>query len=293
MRRRHGGFSTAVGPFVRIISFEQKTGHMPRIQTRQSMPPLSGPDRQAAIDLVALELLRDSEGPVGNQKLVSALRQAGFGIAEATAGRVLRDLVSRGLARTLGKRGRVPTPAGYAMVEDLRRGMSRRQRSARLMDVASVEDAKSLRDMLLVRRAVEPEAARLAATQASEEDILKLNSFAQAHCAAPIEGGSRVEPAVCFHCQLMRSSHHGMLTEIGLLAIEQSDTPLLDRIAHNAGTEQRSKRAIAREAALLAQDHQAIVEAIRRRDPAAAERRMRAHIDRLLAGTLTYIDEIT
>jgi DNA-binding FadR family transcriptional regulator len=249
-------------------------------------------DRGSAIDLVALELLRHNDGPVGNHKLVTALRQAGIGVAEATAGRALRELVTRGLARTLGKRGRVLTPSGEKMLDDLKRGIRRRQRSARLVDVASIENAESLRDMLLVRRAIEPEAARLAASRATDEDIRQLESFARAHCSAPTEDGNRVEPAVCFHCQLIRSSHHKFLIEIGLLAIEQNDTPLLDKIAHNPGVARRSKRETEKEAKALAQDHEAIADAIRRRDPGAAERRMRAHIDRLLSGTVAFIDRM-
>ena len=150
-----------------------------------------------------------------------------------------------------------------------------------------------MRDMLLVRRAIEPEAARLAASRASEEDMRQLDSFARAHCAAPTEDGSRVEPAVCFHCQLVRSSHHKFLIEIGLMAIEQNDTSLLDRIAHSPGMGLLGQRETEDRAAALAKDHTAIVDAIRRRDPAAAERRMRAHIDRLLTGTLTYIDRMS
>ncbi|MBL8705221.1 MAG: FCD domain-containing protein [Rhodospirillales bacterium] len=265
---------------------------MLRTKRERSRPVGFDGDRGSAIDLVALELLRHNDGPVGNHKLVTALRQAGIGVAEATAGRALRELVTRGLARTLGKRGRVLTPSGEKMLDDLKRGISRRQRSARLVDVASIENAESLRDMLLVRRAIEPEAARLAASRATEEDIRQLESFARAHCSAPTEGGNRVEPAVCFHCQLIRSSHHKFLIEIGLLAIEQNDTPLLDKISHNPGVARRSKRETDKEAKALAQDHEAIADAIRRRDPGTAERRMRAHIDRLLTGTVAYIDRI-
>lgn len=267
-------------------------GQMRRV--KRERPRLLGfdQDRGSSIDLIALELLRHNEAPVGNHKLVNALRQAGIAVAEATAGRALRELVTRGLARTLGKRGRILTPAGEKMLDDLRRGMSRRQRSARLVDVASIKSAESLRDMLLVRRAIEPEAARLAATRATDEDIRQLNSFARAHCSAPTEGGSRVEPAVCFHCQLIQSSHHKFLIEIGLLAIEQNDTPLLDRISHNPGARRRTRQETEKDAKALAQDHEAIADAIQRRDPATAERRMRAHIDRLLSGTVAYIDRM-
>ena len=70
----------------------------------------------------------------------------------------------------------------------------------------------------IAEHAVDPEATRLAALCASEEDIRQLESFARAHCAEPTEDGRRVEQAVCFHCQLVRSSHHKLMIEIGLLA---------------------------------------------------------------------------
>ena len=246
------------------------------------------PDAAATIDLVALQLLNDNDTPIGNSRLVLALHEAGIAVAEATAGRALSKLVSQGLARTLGKRGRVVTPAGRAKLASLQREMMRRQRSARLVDVANIGNVESLRDMLIVRRAIEPEAARLAASRASAEDIALLDKYACAHCSAPIEDSQRVDPAVSFHCQLVRASHHEFLIELGLLTLEQNDTLLLDKISHDPRLARQTARATKRDADAFAKDHELIVDAIKRRDPDAAERIMRRHIDRLLVKATVY-----
>lgn len=251
-----------------------------------------GDHRGSATDLVALELLETNDEPVGNHRLVLALREADIVVAEATAGRILRRLVAHGLAKTLGKRGRVLTSAGRSALMKLRAEQTRQQRSARLLDVANIADVESLRDMLIVRRAIEPEAARLAAQRATDEDIRLLDECTRAHCSAPTDGGNRVEPAVSFHTQLIRSSHHKFLIEIGLLTLEQNDTFLLDRISHDPAMAKRTKTETEREAKALVDDHEVIVDAIKRRDADTAEQRMRQHIDRLLARTTAYIASI-
>lgn len=250
------------------------------------------PDSKTAIDLVALELLDESEEPVGNQKLMSALQAEGIVIAEATAGRILQRLAAEGLAHTIGKRGRVLTTAGREKLTSLRSDLLRQKRSARLLAVSSIEDVESLRDMLLVRRAIEPEAARLAAMKATEEDVRLLHDYACAHCLASPDDGQRVDPAISFHCQLVRASHHQLLTEMGLLVLEQTNTALLDRISHDAVLAQLTKEEMERDATALVTDHEGITDAIRRRDPDEAEKRMRLHIDRLLAKTTAYFDVI-
>ena len=248
--------------------------------------------RGGTADLVALELLETNVEPVGNHRLVLALGKAGIEVAEATAGRILRQLVAQGFAKTLGKRGRVLTSAGRSRLILLRAEQIRQQRSARLLDVANIADVESLRDMLIVRRAIEPEAARLAAQRSTVDDIRLLDECTRAHCSAPSAGGNRVEPAVSFHTQLILSSHHKFLIEIGLLALEQNDTFLLDRISHDPAMAKRTKAETEKEAKAFVEDHEVIVNAIKHRDADTAERRMRQHIDRLLARTVAYIASI-
>src|SRR5690606_22384878 len=104
-----------------------------------------------------------------------------------------------------------------------------------------------------------------------------------------VDGGQRVDPAISFHSQLLRASHHALIMEIGLLVLEQTNTSLLDQISHNPAMKRRAREETERDAEALAADHVEITDAIRSRDADRAETTMRAHIDRLLAQTIAYI----
>ncbi|MDJ1466166.1 FCD domain-containing protein, partial [Nitratireductor sp. GZWM139] len=234
-------------------------------------------------DIVALELLSGSSKPVGNQRLVEALLENGIVVAEATAGRILRSLVSRGFARTLGKRGRIATEAGLKQLKELLEERRKSERSARLVALADVADIDALLEMLHVRRAIEPEAARLATERADADDIAGMTRLACAHCAAATTGEEWLPPAVSFHRHLVLASQNQFLIEVGLMAIEQTDSYLLDKISLDPRYAKITAEEIDRDARAFATDHERMAEAIRMRDQDGAERETRRHIDKLLA----------
>lgn len=240
-------------------------------------------EAQIRTDLVALGLLSSASEPVGNQRLVQALLENGIVVAEATAGRILRSLVSRGFARTLGKRGRIVTDAGLSRLEDLRKDRRKRERSARLVALADVGDIDTLVEMLHVRRAIEPEAARLAAERADAEDIAEMTRLACAHCVAAMKGTEWLPPAVSFHRRLVVASHNRLLVEVGLMAIEQTDSYLLDKISLDPRYARITAEEVGRDARGFASDHERMAEAIRHRDGVGAETETRHHIDKMLA----------
>lgn len=239
-------------------------------------------DAQTRTDFVALTLLSGSSDPVGNHRLVEALVENGIVVAEATAGRILHSLVLRGFARTLGKRGRIATDAGLARLEELREGRRRRERSARIAASADVADLDTLLEMLHVRRAIEPEAARLACEHADSHDLTELTGLACAHCLAATKGQEWLPPAVSFHRSLLLASHNRVLIEIGLMAIEQTDSYLLDKISLNSQYSEITAEQVDRDARSFASDHERMAEAVRQRDKATAEKETRQHIDKLL-----------
>jgi GntR family L-lactate dehydrogenase operon transcriptional regulator len=239
-------------------------------------------DAKTRADLVALTLLSGSSEPVGNQRLVEALVENGIVVAEATAGRILHSLVSRGFARTLGKRGRVATDAGLARLEELREERRRRERSARIAASADVADLDTLLEMLHVRRGIEPEAARLACEHADSQDLMELTDLACAHCLAATKGKEWLPPAVSFHRRLVLASHNRVLIEVGLMAIEQTDSYLLDKISLDARYAKITAEEVDRDARRFASDHERMADAVRQRDKTVAEIETRRHIDKLI-----------
>jgi len=153
-----------------------------RLAQRQRQGVIMEAGRNEALQLIALSTLAEAGQPVGSMRLAEAFQQAGHDLAQATAGRFLRQMDVLGLTDGEGgKRGRVITEKGLARLEELRGKMTLRQNSSRLMDAATINDLSDLHELLLVRRAVESEGARLAAERATDAELAEIVKLAQSH----------------------------------------------------------------------------------------------------------------
>jgi GntR family transcriptional regulator, transcriptional repressor for pyruvate dehydrogenase complex len=231
----------------------------------------TGGERMA---LVTLGLLAESGGPVGARRLGEVLRDNGIDVAEATAGRYLNELDEAGFTRSRGRQGRTLTAAGRERLVQLRLQGQLARASARLAASTEIARAENVVDVLHARRAIEAEAARLAAGRATCEEIDGLAEAAE-DCACA-EGAHQVVQARTFHRMLARAAHNRILSAVAELLLDEKDQPgdkqELHRRTVDAGAYAR-----------LAQDHRDIAEALRRRDAAAAERLTRDHLDRIIA----------
>lgn len=233
------------------------------------------------MQLIALRLLAASDGPSGALSLAAAFRQAGIDVAEATAGRYLRQLDERGYTRSLGKRGRVLTPEGEDRLSALIRSSSLAGHGARVTAAVAGHSLQQLIDLLHVRRAVEIEAAGLAAQRATDEEIDALLAAGRRHVDC-VDTSESVPVAHGFHELVSRASHNEMLAVMTEMLLDPRHDPLaklLDDIANDTGT-----------TLSMALDHPRIAEAIRARDATAAEDAMRRHMDRILAVVCGYRD---
>lgn len=227
------------------------------------------------IEYHALGLLAASDQPLGSPALASYLRGQDIQVAEATAGRVLRELDRRGFTRALSKRGRELTDAGRERLAELTRLERLSDHSSEMLEAVDIRDLDALLDLLYARRAIEPEAARLAAERASPEERQRIGGLSDVQVRKAAVGESPNEVALDFHRLVFEASHNRMLTAIGRILLDSTNDPmasLLDRLADRKS-----------EYPHLAHDHDMIQEAIRIGDAATAERAMRAHIDSLVS----------
>jgi DNA-binding FadR family transcriptional regulator len=225
------------------------------------------------MELIALTLLEEADKPLGAGRLAEIYRSQGIQIAEATAGRFLRSLDEAGLTHRLGKQGRLPTKAGRRRLRELRLRSELTARGTQLAAAAKVQDLRELIDLLHVRRAIEAEAARLAALRAEPRELERITAAADMHVRC-IGTPGRIGHAHDFHLLVAQASHNRMLVAIASLLLEVHNerlAHLLDRLAAEAG--------LVLDTAL---EHAALADALRRREPDAAERSMRAHIDKLI-----------
>ncbi len=235
------------------------------------------------LELTALTLLAEADEPIGSARLAEALRQAGIPVAEATAGRYLRELDERGLTRALpAKLGRVITAAGRERLRELRLLQRQDEHGARVLRAVNTNEIDELIDLLYVRRAVEAEAARLAARRATGDELARIADLSARHVHDVGAGRDTVEPSMQFHRLVAEASHNRMLVAVALLLLDPAHDPLekvLGRIALDTGVTLDH-----------AADHVALAEALRARDATAAEAAMRAHMDKLIRTVEAYRD---
>lgn len=222
-------------------------------------------------ELVALSLLDGAAAPVGAFRLVEAFKEHGIGMSEATAGRFLRQMDEQGYTETLTKRGRILTSCGYQRLDELRLRKKTSLYSEKVTRAARPEGREDLIELLYFRRAIESQAAWLAATRATEEEIKQLHHSAHTHlhCA---ESDHRGQAAQNFHVLVGKASHNRMISVMVELFYEPgygSLSMLLDR-------------SLAGNLKLIAQDHLQLAKVIEERNAQQAEAIMREHFDKFI-----------
>lgn len=240
-------------------------------------------DNAVERELIALELLADSDRPIGASALKRTFAGVGIEMGEATAGRFLQHLDGRGLVRSQGpKQGRIITPKGRRRLADLRL-MKRQDRvGGDLLKAIQTVDLDDLIDLLLVRRAVEVEAARLAAVRATAEELATISEQAAHHLADVPVTQAITAPAMDFHRLVAEASHNRVLITVIQLLLDPTNDPL-----------ERVLEAIALDADVSVDhvaDHTRLAEALASGDPASAGEAMHDHLDRLIAAVEHYRD---
>ena len=129
---------------------------------------------------------------------------------------------------------------------------------------------RDLRDELLdVRRMLEPAIARVAATRATEEDLADLQRILDTQRRKLAAGGSAIVEDTAFHAVLARATGNRVLMRI----METLNDLLIESRRLTLKQKGRPQRSI--------QGHEAVVAALRQRDPDAASLAMRIHIDQI------------
>lgn len=126
-------------------------------------------------------------------------------------------------------------------------------------------------ELMDVRRMIEPALARAAATRVTDDDVAELERVIDRQRRKLASGRSAIGEDTEFHDALARATHNRvavrLMATLNDLLMQSRKLTLKQR-----GRPERSLRG-----------HEAIVGAMRRRDPAAAERAMHDHIDEIAA----------
>jgi len=224
----------------------------------------------------ALKELGSNQGPIGCWRIRNALHTAGIVASEATAGRLLRGLDLQGLTRVIGSRGRVLTSKGRRHLAVQER--SRRQHSCHndLLRAVRAETIGDVCELLMARRALEVEAASLAALRATNREIRQIEHAVQRHMEQVRRRGVAIEENRAIHGLIAKASRSRVLEAlVNVLLQEEYLHEIQTRIQRAAD-------------GLVPEDHLTVFRAIKSRRPDMAAKAMRAHVDRLLRVVQSY-----
>jgi DNA-binding FadR family transcriptional regulator len=178
---------------------------------------------------------------------------ASYGVARNTIRRALGLLAdSMPITRTVGRGTFVEATA-----------------DASLPDVLSRISGASPADMMEIRQLLEPSAAGFAATNASSAELVRVaEAHRQAEAATTLTEFEHWDAE--YHHRVFACSRNELLREIhNILRIVRNQAPWLE-MKRRAFTEERRRR--------YCDEHQALLDALRRRDPEGARSAMLTHL---------------
>ncbi len=223
-----------------------------------------------------LSFLDHSGEPVGSGLLSKLFATKGFELSEATVGRILRQMDQEKWTLRIGFQGRVITKAGRSALAEMKNSKERLTYGNQFIETLESKEIDDLVDILVARKAIERELARLAALNASPEEIQLLESMVREQEKSMIKERISAEHDVEFHKLLAVSAKNKVLAAaMELIRYDAQLSPVLELIRHEVERE-------------LIIDHSEIVKAIKERNPDKAENAMISHVDSLILDVEKY-----
>lgn len=217
-----------------------------------------------------LLILEDKVEPIGSGLLSQHLQEKGYELSEATVGRVLSSMDRQKLTQKIQFQGRVISDEGRKKLDKLRNQHQRETYGNRFIETLESRNKEDIIEILVARKAIERELARLAAINATEADILKMEEVLLEHQKYTVEQKLSEEHDIKFHKLLGLSAKNKVLTAaLDLIRHDERLSPILDYIRREEGEK-------------LTLDHSEIVQAIKQHDPEQAEQAMVNHVQSLI-----------
>jgi GntR family L-lactate dehydrogenase operon transcriptional regulator len=240
------------------------------------MPVISSDPKYAKL----LEIIYDNGGGIGAGRAQGILLGLGIALSEPTVGRALRDLEREGLLAGNGSRGRNLTPAGLKYLQERRRERSSMERASDFAKSLDPKEKEELMDILVARRAVEIELAKLAAANITPGEMRKLREAVDESERLMRLRLSVSEADTRFHSTIASASRNKTLAAA------------LELIWH--GGEYAKKLGIIRyrSKTIISDDHEKIIRALDTGIPENAGKAMESHINNVLYDVEALSDEI-
>lgn len=238
-------------------------------------------NRTKMIFYLLLQFIDERNEPVGSGVLREDLLSIGIDCSTATIGRYLKELDYLDYTVQQSNMGRIITPGGKAYLKDMNERLERSCIQTEFSKTMKVTEYSELIDLLDARRALETEAARLAACNANEKDIARLMETVSAHQDTVKRNQDPTNVALDFHAVVAEISHNRFISSIlNMLIYEEKK---LEGKMETLVTRERGR--------IYVREHALIAQAIEERDEDRAASLMSEHIATLGRAVAEQADE--
>jgi GntR family transcriptional repressor for pyruvate dehydrogenase complex len=178
-----------------------------------------------------LTILDEKLEPLGSGQLSQFMYTKGFSISEATVGRILSQLDKKNITEKLGFQGRVITEVGREKLIQMRSVQQRRKFGDQFIEILESRKEKDLLDILIARKAIERELARLAALYSTEAEIKLLEAVLAEQQEFSAQKQLTAEHDVKFHQTIALAGKNKVLAAaMDLIRHDAQLSPILEYI---------------------------------------------------------------
>lgn len=229
-----------------------------------------------------LSEIQKQEEPLGSWSLNALLAKQGICVSTATIGRYLKMMDSNGLTIRKSNQGRIITEKGKNWLHSITENLARTEVHDEASIGLRVNEYTDLLDLIQARKTIEMETVRLAAANATQDELRKLRQSVSLYYRDVAENKSHDESAYNFHtiiAEMSRNKYFKYLLDI-LIFEEQKMEERMDKLV----TKERGN--------VYVVQHDDIVAALELRDAVLAQQQMGTHIDTIFSDVKHQIEQI-
>lgn len=227
-------------------------------------------------EIAVLEIIANSENPVGSWFLTERLQEDGINISSATAGRILNKLEKMDYVEKIKFKGRIITQDGLDALSKFKTIEEINFYKNKLDDLIDTEILDNYLMVIQARKAIERETARLAAVNITDEELSTLETMVSNQEIKKKNKESITKLDIEFHRLIAVASRNTVLESLyNILSTLGQQSDLFQHLRNRVNEPYKS-------------GHRDILIGIKERDPDLAEKYMIKHFDVLLEDLSKY-----
>lgn len=224
---------------------------------------------KSQIFYLILKTIANSKEPVGSGSVKNNLVSQGFKLSEATVGRILKDMDIQGYTEKIGYKGRNITELGKQKLKKMEHEKLISHYGQELLNIIRRTGKKELLDILIARKCIEGQLAKLAAKNITEKEIKEMEAILNSQHKHMASGMRIACDDVKFHKKIAVAAKNRVLdAAMDLIRQHGQLAPIFEYIRKRVKS-------------IVLSDHREIFEAIRLRNPELAEKAMIKHIENI------------